>query len=57
MARRGVTQTVLGRAIGVSQAGVSKRLRGDVPFDINELAAAAALLEVTLETLTEGVAA
>jgi transcriptional regulator with XRE-family HTH domain len=57
MARRGVTQEAVGKALRLSQPAVSKRLRGDVPFDINELATIAALLDVPLERLTEGVAA
>lgn len=57
MARRGVTQASLSIAIGLSQPAISKRLRGETPFDINELARIAVFLNVPLARLTEGVAA
>lgn len=57
MARKRVSQTALGRHLGMSQAAVSAKLRGQTPFTIDQLASVAALLEVPLETLTEGVAA
>lgn len=57
MARKGVNQTQMAEALGISQAAVSARLRGVTPFDINELAAIARLLGVTVERLVEGVAA
>ena len=57
MARQGVTQMVLARKIGISQAAVSARLRGTTPFDINELTAIAAVLGVPLDVLLDGVAA
>ena len=37
MGRYGVTQMQLVEVLHVSQTGVSKRLRGLIPFDINEL--------------------
>lgn len=55
MARRRVTQARLSSALGISQAAVSKRLRGETPFDINELALIARVLDVPLARLTEGV--
>jgi transcriptional regulator with XRE-family HTH domain len=57
MARRGVSQTALAKTLGMSQTAVSKRLRGTTPFDINELHAVAAALDVTLDRLLDGVAA
>lgn len=57
MARKGINQTAMADALGVSQAAVSARLRGVTPFDINELATIARLLDVTVERLVEGVAA
>lgn len=57
MARRGVSQSRLAESIGLSQAAVSKRLRGETPFDINELTAVAAALDVPLARLTEGIGA
>lgn len=57
MARKGVTQVKLAHALGISQAAVSARLRGQTPFDINELAQIARLLDVSIERLIEGVMA
>lgn len=39
MARRGLTQTQLAAQIGISQAQLSKRLAGQIAFDVDELAA------------------
>lgn len=57
MREKGVTQVELAAALGMTQPAISNRLRGIVPFDINELAAIARILEVPLDRLTEGVAA
>lgn len=57
MIRRGRTQDALASRLGLSQAAVSKRLNGRTPWDVNELAAIAALLEVPLATLLDGVEA
>lgn len=51
IARRGVSQAEVSRAIGVSQSQFSKRLRGFIAFDINELAAIAQVLDVPLTDL------
>lgn len=51
MARKGVNQTALAVALGISQPQVSARLRGVVPFDVNELHAVAAFLGVPIATL------
>lgn len=51
MARRGITQTMLAKHLGVAQAQVSKRLRGTIAFDINELCAIAQFLDVPLDVL------
>lgn len=37
MARQGVTQMQLVEVLHISQTGVSKRLRGLIPFDANEI--------------------
>ena len=37
MATRRVTQAQLADVLGISQAGVSARMRGRTPFDVNEL--------------------
>ena len=48
MARRGVSQQSLALALaGMSQPSLSKRLRGVVPFDVDELNAVATELGVT----------
>lgn len=55
LARSGRTQREFGEAIGVSQSLASKRLRGTIPFGIDELAKASAFLDVPLATLLDGV--
>ena len=55
MARRGVSQTALAQTVGLSQTAISKRLRGATPFDVNELIAVAAALDVPLSALLSGV--
>lgn len=57
MARKGINQTRVAEALGVSQAAVSARLRGVTPFDVNELVIIARLLDVPMDRLLEGVAA
>ncbi|MDO5535225.1 MAG: helix-turn-helix transcriptional regulator [Propionibacteriaceae bacterium] len=52
MARKGMTQTQLAGQIGITQAQISKRLSGQIAFDVNELVAVAAALDVTLPYLT-----
>ena len=44
MARLDVTQSQLAEALAMSPFAVSRRLRGEVPFDVAELAASAELL-------------
>lgn len=51
MARRSISQTQLAQAIGINQSGLSKRLRGLVPFDVDEMAAVAGFLDVPLAEL------
>lgn len=51
MARRRITQSDVGKSLGLSTAAVSRRLRGVVPFDVNELSTIAALLGVPAGTL------
>ena len=51
MARRGITQTQLAGQIGKTQAQLSKRLAGQIPFDVNELTAVAGALGVPLTDL------
>ena len=51
LGRRRITQTALARALGLSQPAVSNRLKGTTPFDVNELATTAQLLDIPLERL------
>lgn len=51
MARRRVSQAAMARHLGVSQAAVSRRLQGVVPFDVVELERVADLLKVSVDTL------
>lgn len=51
MARHRISQTALGSALGLSQAAVWRRLRGEVPFDVAELEIVARTLSVPLATL------
>ena len=51
MARAGVTQAALAKALGLSQAAISARLLGKTPFDINELTTIAEHLGVEVSVL------
>lgn len=51
IARRGMSQAAVSKAIGVSQSQFSKRLRGVIAFDINELDAIATVLDVPMSDL------
>lgn len=51
LARAGKSQNDLAAVLGVTQTAVSKRLRGVTPFDVNELAAVAAALDVDMSVL------
>jgi transcriptional regulator with XRE-family HTH domain len=44
MARAGVNQTQLAEALGMRQAGVSDRLRGRVPWTVDQLVTVADVL-------------
>lgn len=46
MARRHVTQMQLRDVLGVSQSGISNRIRGRVPFDANEIGLLADFFQV-----------
>ena len=45
---RKITQTEMGRTIGVGQAALSKKLRGERPWYSSELRGAASMLGVTV---------
>jgi transcriptional regulator with XRE-family HTH domain len=48
MARQNVPQRELGRVLGLSQGAAWRRLKGDVPFDVAELAKVAELLRTPM---------
>lgn len=51
MARRGVTQTDLADRLGMKQSALSKRLRGVISLNIDELTEIAKVLDVPLSAL------
>lgn len=53
--RSRVSQRHMGRELGLSSASICARLSGRTPIDINELVRIAALLDVPLATLLDGV--
>ena len=55
MARVGVKQADLALTLNRSQAQISARLNGDVPWRVDELQLVAERLEVPLSTLLAGV--
>lgn len=55
MARRGVTQTGLAARLDITQSALSKRLRGVISLNVDELAAIADALDVPVSTLLAGV--
>jgi transcriptional regulator with XRE-family HTH domain len=46
MDRQKIRQSTVGHRLGMSQQAVSRRIRGAVPFDVDELAVVARLLDV-----------
>jgi transcriptional regulator with XRE-family HTH domain len=54
LGRQRISGSALAKSLGMSQAGISRRLRGEVPFDVDELSAIAALLNVPLSALLTG---
>lgn len=57
MARQRLPQIALAKHLGLSQAAVSRRLNGQTAFDVDELVAVAALLNVAASSLLGEVAA
>jgi len=55
-ARRRVSQRAIAVALGVSQTAVSRRLNGEIPFDVDELGKVAELLGVPPAQFLERVA-
>jgi transcriptional regulator with XRE-family HTH domain len=54
MGRQNVTQVQLAGAMSLTQAAISRRLTGKVPFNVQELADLAVFLDVPVSRLTEG---
>lgn len=54
MGRRRVTQTALGIAIGMSQPAISRKLKCEVAWDIDELEAIASYFDVPITDLFGG---
>lgn len=54
MLRKDVSQQTLMAALGLSQSSVSRRLTGEIPFDLDELEKVAALFGVPTATLLGG---
>jgi transcriptional regulator with XRE-family HTH domain len=46
LARQKISQTTVAIALGVSQAGASRRLSGQTPMDVNDVVRLAELLHV-----------
>lgn len=51
LAREGKAQAFVVEVLGLSQPAVSRRLRGELAFDVDELSRIAAALGVSLATL------
>jgi len=51
LARQKVSQTQVAERLGLSQAAVSRRLSGALPFELDEIAAVADLLNVRARDL------
>lgn len=54
MARNGLTQGGLAQHLRMTQPAVSRRLGGDVPFNVNELAIVSRAVGVSLSRLVAG---
>jgi transcriptional regulator with XRE-family HTH domain len=53
MARQRIKQSTVAAHLGLAQPSVSKRLTGQVPFDVNQLTQLSALLGVSVARLLE----
>ena len=51
LTERGIPQSVLAEYLGMKQQGVSRRLTGAVPFDVDELARVAQFLGLGIDEL------
>ena len=50
-ARRMIKNAVIARKMGMSEIGVSRRMRGETPWTIRELVQVASLLDCTVDQL------
>jgi len=57
LADHGITQAEVAAALGVSQQAVSRRLRGQVSFNVTELHVVASLIGVEAASLLNPIAA
>lgn len=51
MARRDVTQARLAEALGMTQPAISRRVSGQLPFDVDELHRIARFLDIPVSAL------
>jgi transcriptional regulator with XRE-family HTH domain len=51
MTRRRISQATLAGQLGMSQAALSRRLQGEVPFDVDVLSRISELLDVPISVL------
>lgn len=51
LAKHRISQTAAGQRLGLSQAAMSRRINGEIPFNVDELSALADLLGVPASTL------
>ena len=56
LAKHKISQSAAGQHLGLSHAALSRRLLGEVPFNVDELVAIAALLGVPTQQLLGAVA-
>lgn len=56
LAKHKISQSAAGRHLGLSQAAMSRRLAGEVPFNVTELDALASLIGVPASRFMEAVA-
>ena len=51
VARKGVSQTLVAEQAGMSNASLSRKLKGQYPFGVDELLAIAPLLDTTASSI------
>jgi transcriptional regulator with XRE-family HTH domain len=57
LARKQIPQSRLAAVLGISEVGVSRRMRGETPLDINELVKIAGFLGVPVSQFMPEIAA